>query len=386
MIKNTAYYSFYDFELFSNFTFFLEDPINGDQIRQKESRDILGYKSELIHFFENGNLNGNYRGGISIRHDESDDNELSFTKNRKETIRQIQLGQINETNLSAFAAATINKGKWTFNPSLRYDYFDFQYNDDLAATYSTDDHTEGIFSPKLNILYNPTNALQLYVKGGKGFHSNDTRLITRGDVSDRIPAAYGVDVGFIWKPIPQMVINTALWHLYLEQEFVYVGDAGIVEPSGETSRQGIDLSVRFQPVDWLLINADANVTPARSTEAPDGEDFIPLAPDLTAVLGAQIKSNSGIYGGLDIRHLGDRPANENNTIIAEGYTVVDANVGYQWRRFDFGIHVQNLLDTEWNETQFATESRLQNEIEPVEEIHFTPGTPFFLKGVLSYKF
>ena len=82
----------------------------------------------------------------------------------------------------------------------------------------------------------------------------------------------------------------------------------------------------------------------------------------------------------------DRPANEDNSIVAEGYTVVDLNLGYKWRRFDFGVQVQNLFDTEWNETQFATESRLQNETNPVEEIHFTPGTPFFLKALIQYNF
>jgi outer membrane receptor protein involved in Fe transport len=89
---------------------------------------------------------------------------------------------------------------------------------------------------------------------------------------------------------------------------------------------------------------------------------------------------------INLRYLDDRPANEDNSIVAEGYTVVDLNLGYLWKHFDVGIDVQNLLDTEWNEAQFATESRLFNEAAPVEEIHFTPGTPFFFKGIVSYKF
>ena len=85
-------------------------------------------------------------------------------------------------------------------------------------------------------------------------------------------------------------------------------------------------------------------------------------------------------------YLDDRAANEDDSIVAEGYFVTDANINYTYKNYTFGIAIENLLDTEWNETQFATESRLQNEVEPVEEIHFTPGTPFFLRGKVTVTF
>ena len=95
---------------------------------------------------------------------------------------------------------------------------------------------------------------------------------------------------------------------------------------------------------------------------------------------------SGFYGGLRARYLADRPANEDNSIVAIGYFVTDFNLGYQWKRFDLGITIENLFNVEWNETQFATESRLFDELQSVEEIHFTPGTPFFIKGSVKYLF
>ena len=288
--------------------------------------------------------------------------------------------------MGIFANASFNFGKFVINPAVRVDYFDFQYNDALQTQYETQSQNEAIVSPKLNFLYNHSDNFQAYVKTGKGFHSNDTRVVIAQNGKEILPAAYGFDVGFIWKPIPELVLNTAYWQLYLEQEFVYVGDAGIVEPSGKTRRQGIDVSVRYQPLDWLFWNLDTNYTHARSTEEPSGEDYIPLAPDFTLSSGLNIKLENGFYGGLNARHLKDRPANEDNAIIAEGYTVVDMNLGYEWKKLSFGIQVQNLFDTEWNETQFATESRLQNETQAVEEIHFTPGTPFFLKASIAYKF
>jgi outer membrane receptor protein involved in Fe transport len=84
--------------------------------------------------------------------------------------------------------------------------------------------------------------------------------------------------------------------------------------------------------------------------------------------------------------LGDRPANEDNSIVAKGYFVSDLNINYDLKNITFGIAVENIFNVAWNETQFATESRLQNEVNSVKEIHFTPGTPFFAKASIIYRF
>ena len=385
-LVSKVYLSQYDFELFSNFTFFLEDSINGDQIKQKENRIIFGMSSDYERAFTIKSLEGVLTAGLSLRNDQSKDNELSRTLNRKETLEVIQLGNINETNLGAYAGIRLNYKNWVFNPAVRLDYFDFQYNDQQQISYETQDESKAIISPKFNVLYNPANDLQLYLKAGKGFHSNDTRVVVAQGGKQILPAAYGFDVGYIWKPNAKMFINMAYWNLYLEQEFVYVGDAGIVEPSGRTSRQGLDLSYRYQPLSWVYMNLDLNYAYARSINEPAGENYIPLAPDLSVVGGLNFLFPSGWYGSLNARHLADRPANEDNSIVAAGYTITDLNVGYQWKAITLGMQIQNLFNVEWNETQFATESRLKNETEPVEEIHFTPGTPFFLRTSIQFTF
>ena len=385
-IKNTIYYSKYKFELYSNFTFFLNDPINGDQIRQKESRDLFGIQSEYNKNFYTDNINGNWQIGLQLRNDKSVNNELSHTANRSETITQMKFGDINETNFGAYANLSLEYGKWTFNPSIRIDHFSFMYHDALASMYTNESQTKSIVSPKLNFIFNATEKTQLYLKTGKGFHSNDTRVVIEQSGEKILPASYSADLGFLWKPNSKSLINIAYWNLFLEQEFVYVGDEGIVEPSGKTNRNGIDFSFRYQPMDWLIWNLDANYTHARSIEEETGNDYIPLAPDFTIVSGINFEHPSGIYGGLNVRFIDDRPANEDNTINALGYTVADLNAGYRIGKIDIGFQIQNLFNVDWNETQFATASRLQNETNPVEEIHFTPGTPFFLKGNISYTF
>ena len=149
---------------------------------------------------------------------------------------------------------------------------------------------------------------------------------------------------------------------------------------------GFDLGLRYQFNDWLYLDTDATFTKARSLEAEDGEDYIPLAPDFTWAGGLTVNDLNGFSGGIRYRYIDDRPANEDNSIVAEGYFVTDFNVNYNFDSITLGLAIENIFDVEWNETQFATESRLQNEAQSVEEIHFTPGTPFFIKGSIRYTF
>ena len=298
----------------------------------------------------------------------------------------MQLGDINQTNASMFVNAEFEFGKLIVAPALRLEHFKFMYNDKLQTNYTSLDETKTALLPKLNFFYNAKDNLQLYLKSGIGFHSNDTRVVVTNASENVLPKAYGVDLGNIWKPTPKLVVNSALWYLFLEQEFVYVGDAGIVEPSGRTRRYGADFGLRYQLNNWLFLNTDATLTKARSIDEASGEDYIPLAPDFTLTGGLTVNDLDGFSGGLNFRYIDDRPANEDNSIVAEGYFVSDFNVNYTINNLTFGFAIENLFDTEWNETQFATTSRLQNETAPVEEIHFTPGTPFSSKFTVSYRF
>ena len=385
-LKTNAFYSHYGFELYSNFTFFLEDPINGDQIKQQEDRQILGFNTAITNEMYLGNTLVTTTSGLSLRHDIVNDIELSHTLNRKTTLEQIQLGDLNQTNMSAFTQAEFDFGKLKIAPALRLDYFKFLYNDQLIPNYSTQAETKTIMSPKLNFYYDAAKHWQLYLKSGLGFHSNDTRVIVSQQGKDVLPRSYGLDLGNVWKPSPKLIVNSALWYMFLEQEFVYVGDAGIVEPSGKTERYGIDLGLRYQFNDWLYFDSDATLTHARSTEDPEGQNYIPLAPDFTLAGGLSVSNLDGFSGGIRYRYVDDRPANEDNSIVAQGYFVTDCNLNYTFKNITLGLTVENLFDTDWNETQFATESRLQNETQSVEEIHFTPGTPFYMKASISYTF
>jgi outer membrane receptor for Fe3+-dicitrate len=390
-IKNKAYLSNYDFELFSNFTFFLRDSVNRDQIRQREDRRIFGLESVLNYNTLMTSGEFNLEIGVGLRNDQINDVGLSYTKNRDSTLTYIQRGDITESNYYAFVNPEFEFGSLTINPGVRLDYFQYLYQNALTPAYDPQNESKVFVSPKLNFIYNFSDNLQAYVKSGIGFHSNDTRLvIERPNNEEIIPLALGNDVGFTWKPFPRIIINGALWHLFLEQEFVYVGDEGVVEASGRTRRYGFDFGMRYQLNDWLYFNGDLNIAKPRSIDEPAGERFIPLAPSRTVLAGLSVQK-AKLSGAINVRYLGDRPANEDQSSIAFGYTVVDLNATYDLGSFTFGVMVENVFDVDWNETQFDTESRIRLpngnlEAEPVSEIHFTPGTPISIRGSMTYKF
>ncbi|CAM1365936.1 TonB-dependent receptor [Tenacibaculum soleae] len=385
-ITSNIFYSNYNFNLFSNFTFFLDDPINGDQIKQTENRDILGFNTQFKKKLNINKIPTTLTFGTGLRTDIVDNLELSHTLQRKEVLNEIQLGKVHQTNFYTFFNSEFELGKFTIAPALRLDYLNFSYNDYLLNEYKTFSKSKVIVNPKVNITYTPNTKTQWFLKSGIGFHSNDARVVATQPNRKTLPKAYGIDFGNIWKPTSKIAINTALWYLLSEDELVYVGDAGIVEPSGESERFGLDIGFRYQLTNWLYFNTDATITDAKIVAEPSNANNIPLAPSFTMTGGLSINNYKNFSGGIDYRYIGDRPANEDNSIVAEGYFVTDANISYKINDITLGLAVENLFDVAWNETQFATESRLQNEPSAVEEIHFTPGTPFSVKATIRYSF
>lgn len=384
--KANAYYAKYDFELYSNFTFFLNDSVNGDQIRQKESRQLLGLNTDLKSEFNIGNALATFQAGVGFRTDQIDNLELSRTRDRLITLEPLALGDARIADVFGYASLRLKVGKFVAEPAVRAEHIQFNYYDKLDSVYNNNRVQRTVLLPKLNLILSPSDRLQLYLKSGVSFHSNDVRVVIFDPGKPTLPLAYGSDLGIICKPLPRLIFNAAAWYLYLEQEFVYVGDEAVIEPSGSTRRLGADVGLRFQVNDILFLDADANYAHARYVDEPEGENYVPLAPVLTATAGIGISNWHGLSGSYRFRFMADRPANEDNSIIAKGFSVSDVTLNYQYRRIMLGITVENIFNVKWKETQFATESRLRNEAASVEEIHFIPGTPRFLRARLSYNF
>lgn len=378
VLRNQLYYTKYDFELYSNFTFFKEDSVNGDQIRQKESRQILGYNGAFEKEFQIGNIKTETKAGIQVRYDIINDIELSRTKNRTIVTKALKLGDIKELNIGSYwSQRFMISNTFDISTAIRMDIFSNQYFDKLSNEHLNSSST--IFSPKLNFNYWINDKIQLYLYNGSGFHSNDTRVSVIQKGKKVAPPAYGSDLGTVFKIGKKILIQSSIWYLWMDQEFVYVGDEGVVEPSGSTQRFGFDFSGRYQIVKNLFWDANFSLANPRFAQNTETENYLPLAPRFTSTGGIIFKPQQGFNGSLMYRYMGDRPANETNTVIAKGYFIIDAFLKYTQKRYEVALSIQNILNTNWKETQFETESRLKNENISVSEIHFTPGTPFFAK-------
>lgn len=384
-LTNQIFYSKYLFELYSNFTFFLNDPINGDQIRQKEDRNLYGFNSTYEKSVNLFGLKSDTYAGVQLRYDDMNDLELSRTKDRSITTERLKFGDVDEVNLGVFWSQKISVNQnFDITPSLRFDYFDNQYNDKLLNQKLKSN--SNILSPKIKFNYRLNDNVQLYSYFGKGFHSNDTRVAVLENGKKVLPPALGTDFGGIFKIGKKLILQSAIWYLWLDQEFVYVGDEAVVEEGGKTERMGIDVTARYEIYKNWFADFNLSLAKPRSLGVSSSENLIPLAPKLVSTGGITYRKETGFNGSLRYRLMGDRPANEDNSVVAKGYFVWDGTLNYTSKNWELGISVQNIFNVKWKETQFDTESRLQNETSPVSEIHFTPGTPFFSKLSFTYFF
>ncbi len=419
-----GYSTWYSFKLFSNFTYFLVDSVNGDMIEQTDNRSILGINSKYVNRSMIGNIHSQSTVGIGLR---ADNINVQLWKSPDRIRKNNQRNDyVNQRNLFIYFDEVLYfSSKWRMQLGLRGDYFTFNMNDALdgdslsdlphASTYAQ----KLIINPKINIVYSPLKDVELFANFGSGFHSNDARdviisqrikeiehaLENKGyskvqidsallannfnPASSRIktlPRAIGGEFGIKTNLGKYLILGVSGWYLFMEEELVFIGDEGTTEVSGETLRIGVDIEVRAQLTKWLWADADLNISKGKYINEPEGSNNIPLAPGITSTGGLTAMHPSGFEGSLRYRYIGSRPANETNTVTALGYTLVNARLGYNFRIFSFYTSLENILNTEWNEAQFDTESRLKNESQPVSEINFTPGNPFNVKLGLIVRF
>lgn len=391
ILRNQLYYSRYKFDLHTNFTFYLLDTLNGDEIRQREARNLYGYNGSYLHESYAGNTKITTEAGINARLDITGNSELSNTVDNFTLIQPFKLGDITETGIGAYVSETFRfSSKFTLNAGLRFDQFYYRYNNKLASDSTLNGigvytASNNAISPKLNFTYQATDKAQFYLFLGKGFHSNDARVVVAEKGLETLPAAYGADLGTVFKPVKDLLFNAALWYSYLQKEYVYAGDGGTADFSGRTRRLGFDFSGRYQPVTALYFDADLNYARGRAIDDPAGANYIPLAPVWSSTGGITYILKNGLNGSLRYRYLGDRPANEDYSLTAEGYFVNDLVLNYTQKRIEIGLTVNNLFNVKWKETQFETTTRLKGQ-QPVDGIAFTPGTKFAALLHVSYFF
>lgn len=387
-IEAMAFYSKYNFNLYSDFTFYLKDKDYGDEIQQTDGRNIYGMEVKHTKNFSFDNSSLNWISGVGFRNDDINTLQLNHVYHRDLLLDRLADVQGTETNLHAFSGLVWKTGKFTINPALRVDHFIFNLHDLLNVEQSPSGQSkeETRLSPKLNFSYAQNDNIMWFLKTGMGFHSNDIRVVVANKNDNTLPYSLGGDFGVRLHPFKSLIITPTLWYMYLQQEFVYVGDEAVVEPSGKSRRFGADLGIRFQPLENFYLNADINYSHARFIEEENGQDYVPLAPVVTSTGSVNWDFMHGFSLGLQYRYLGERPAVEDNSIRTKAYFVNDLMLSYNRQKWGANIQVNNLFNVKWNEAQFATETQLKGEAEPITDLTYTPGNPFGVRVGLYYKF
>lgn len=380
----------YRFQLFSNFTFFLNDSIDGDGIEQTDDRYLGGFHAKYAHTSPLLGRTAQWSMGIGGRVDRADI-ALHHQRDRQrldtwvdDDVSQGHLFTWGQYEIAISERARLQLG-------LRSDGFRFAVDDRLLGEPSdlprgSGTKWRGIVSPKANLAVDLTPSTGLFVNLGSGFHSNHARDVVLAGRGERVlPRAIGAEVGSRHTREGGSVA-VAAWALDLESELVYVGDEGITEPSGRTRRLGVDLEARVRLLRWLWADADLTLSRSRLRDEPRGADRVALAPTATSAGGLTVRDLGPAGGGLRYRHIGTRAADETASVLARGYTLWE--VFGRWRIADveFFATLDNLLNVEWNEAQFATTSRLRGEPDGVTELHFTPGSPRRVQLGLEYQF
>lgn len=378
---SSVYFTRYRLDLFSDFTFFLIDPINGDGIVQRDNRYLYGTDTRYNRAFMLFGREGLITGGIQIR---VDNNHLILGKQT----RRVQTATVNDVDIfelsfGPFIQLELNLTDWARTVlGLREDIYRFDVNsNDNPEIPIEGNKTDHITSYKANLILNPIKNTEFYFNFGTGFHSNDARVVVSNPSQATLPRAIGFEIGSRTRLLNgRLDLAAAFWYLFLKSELVFNGDEGTFSPSGSTRRYGGEFEARFSPFPWLFLHADLNLTHARFTNG----DRIPLAPTVLSRSGLTFRTPFGLEGGVDIIYLAKRPAEETGNVRVDGFTRVDLGLKYRYKNYEVFTVVQNLLNTKDKEAQFFNESRLRDEPAPVGDIHFVPGNPFTFRVGFTY--
>jgi len=385
----TGSYTNYHFRLFSDFTFYLNDPTQSDEVEQTDSRSLIAFRAEKLMPWMMGDAIMKTRIGANVRSD--DITAAIYHDSTRVRINTIVNAAIQEQQIGPYIEQEVGLNWIQFLFGLRADYVGVSVNNLLTPGLQPNGSDQKLLlSPKANASIPINDNTTAFINFGYGFHSNDARAIVQNPNIPTLPRAIGSEIGLRYgAPSEFFSASAALWQLDLESELVWNGDDGTTEAQGRTHRQGIDLETRLRPTDWLTIGGDATISQGRFVDSAQGHNFIPLAPNLTLTANAVARWDD-FSAALRLRHVGDRPANTDNSIAAQGYSVFDLSLSYNLGAWELYANVENLFNVTWNEAQFATDSRIyvhgQLEQSDVTQLNFTAGTPISLRTGVAYRF
>lgn len=386
-----AYLIDYQMQLWSNFTYLLEDPVNGDQFEQLDNRHVFG--GHWSHGWVNGSSKQfRQKVGAEVRHDDISDVGLYQTVNRQ------RIATTREDSIEESSAALFYELEWRFQEhwrailGLRGDYYRFDV--EASNPLNSGDASDSIVSPKASLIYTLSPNSEVYLSAGRGFHSNDARgtTITVDPGSgaavakvDPLVSSTGAEWGIKSTLFKRWNTSLALWYLELDSELLFVGDAGTTEASRPSRRRGIEFNNFVTLSDIWTLEADLAWTDAEFSDAsPDGRE-IPGALPFVATAGITAHAPTGWFGSLHLRHFASYPLSEDGSVEADGSTLASATLGWGKDRIKIQIDVLNIFDSDDHDIDYFYASRLPGEPSAgIEDRHYKVFEPRQARLRISY--
>jgi len=393
----------YNLKLWSNFTYFLDDPVNGDEFEQKDNRWLYGGKSEYRQNVSIGRLAMVNRVGGEFRYDNIEEVGLYKTRARVRS-GPIRSDQVDQWNTGVFAENEIH---WSDQirtvVGARYDYFDFdvrslidQNINNVDLSDNSGQRNDDKLALKGSLIYTLNQDWESYFSVGQGLHSNDARGTTASvdpidgsaiDPVDPLVDSLGYELGLrgFWNE--RLNTSIALWELKLDSELLFVGDAGNTEASRASKRRGVEVSAYYSLTEQWTLDMEYAYTDSNFADfALEGDD-IPGSIDQVLQTGISAELSSGWFGSLHLRYFGERPLIEDGSVTSDDATVVNLRAGYQMSNWSFKLDVLNMLDSNDHDIDYFYASRLPNEpAEGVENIHYHILEPRTLRFYATYNF
>jgi hypothetical protein len=385
----------YGLNLLSNFTYFLDDPENGDQREQEDRRITSGGRvtyRRLSRLFGRHIESG---VGVQLRHDAIDNTALYRTVlgRRAGAVRE---DSVSQTSGGVFGQSEIEWSR-TFRTTfgLRGDVYRFDVNSSHPLNSGTGN--DGLVSPKFTAVLGPWKSTELYANAGLGYHSNDARGATitvdprTGEPVERVTPlvrAKGAEFGVRTVQLGGLQSTAAIWYLGFDSELLFIGDAGITEASRPSRRLGVEWTnyARLNP--WLTAEADVSVSRARFTDDDPVGNNIPGALDRVVSGAVTVEPAKRVFGSIRLRHFGPRPLIENASVRSKSTTIWNGEAGYGvTNRTRLMLEVFNLFDSDVSDIDYFYTSRLPGEpLGGVDDIHLHPSLPRTARVTLQVSF
>jgi outer membrane cobalamin receptor len=377
--KVSAYLIRNPLDLYSNFTYFLDDPVNGDQFSQPDRRVTSGVNATRTWHAHPGGIPSDWTIGAQLQNDNAF-NGLYHTRARQR-LAATREDHVIETSLGLFAE---NHTRWsdTFRTvaGLRADDYRFKVRSSLAA--NTGSTTDYLLSPSLGLAFGPWKQTDFYVNIGNGFHSNDARgtLTTidpgSGAAAGQVPGlvrSRGMELGVRTEIVPNLQTSLSLYRLDFDSELTFVGDAGTTQAGRPSRRNGIEFSNYYKPLKWLSIDFDAAFARARYRDyAPEGS-WIPGAIEGVGQLAVTVDQQGPWSGALNLRYFGPRPLIEDNSVRSKPSMTLNGRIAYKISRtMKVELEGFNLANRRVSAIDYLYASRLKNEVAAVTDVHFHP--------------